>query len=93
MKLTENFSLAELTKSQTAERKGIPNTPTKLQEQSLKLIAEKILIPNARKSIMVPMILSMSTTRNTSLYYKWCLPPIVLGSTISKCKHSRDDIL
>ena len=31
MKLTENFSLAELTKSQTAERKGIPNTPTKLQ--------------------------------------------------------------
>ena len=45
MKLTENFSLAELTKSQTAERKGIPNTPTKLQEQSLKLIAEKILQP------------------------------------------------
>jgi len=26
MKLTENFSLLELTKSQTAERKGIDNT-------------------------------------------------------------------
>lgn len=45
MQLTENFTLAELTKSQTAERKGIPNKPTKLQEQSLKLIAEKILQP------------------------------------------------
>jgi len=43
--LTKNFSLTELTKSQTAERKGIPNKPTKLQEQSLKLIAEKILQP------------------------------------------------
>jgi len=27
MKLSENFSLAEFTKSQTAERKGIDNTP------------------------------------------------------------------
>ena len=57
------------------------------------LIAEKILIPSARKRIMVPMILSMSTTRNTSIYYKSCLPSIVLGSTISECKHSRDDFL
>ena len=27
MKLSKNFSLAEFTKSQTAERKGIDNTP------------------------------------------------------------------
>tara|TARA_R100000458_G_C8164413_1_gene167248 strand:+ start:95 stop:556 length:462 start_codon:yes stop_codon:yes gene_type:complete len=45
MNLTENFSLLELTKSQTAERRGILNKPNKLQEQNLKLIAEKILQP------------------------------------------------
>ena len=28
MKLSPNFSVRELTKSQTAERKGIDNTPT-----------------------------------------------------------------
>ena len=28
MNLTPNFSIRELTKSQTAERKGIDNTPT-----------------------------------------------------------------
>ena len=28
MKLTENFNLNELVKSQVAERKGIPNNPS-----------------------------------------------------------------
>ena len=31
MKLSENFSLNELTKSQTATRKGIDNKPTGIQ--------------------------------------------------------------
>lgn len=45
MKLSENFSLAELTKSQTAERMGIDNTPTDDQVTSLMLVAQKILQP------------------------------------------------
>ena len=45
MKLSANFSLAELTKSQTAERMGIDNTPTDEQVTSLMLVAQKILQP------------------------------------------------
>ena len=45
MKLSANFSLAELTKSQTAERMGIDNTPTEEQITSLMLVAQKILQP------------------------------------------------
>ena len=45
MKLTENFSLNELTKSQTAERKGIDNTPSAEHQESLKSLCEMILQP------------------------------------------------
>ena len=45
MKLTENFSLNELTKSQTAERKGIDNTPSTEHQENLKLLCESILQP------------------------------------------------
>ena len=43
MKLTENFSLSELTKSQTAERKGIDNTPSTEHQENLKSLCESIL--------------------------------------------------
>ena len=43
MKLTENFSLSELTKSQTAERKGIDNTPSTEHQENLKRLCESIL--------------------------------------------------
>ena len=43
MKLTENFSLNELTKSQTAERKGINNTPSTEHQENLKRLCESIL--------------------------------------------------
>ena len=43
MKLTENFSLNELTKSQTAERKGINNTPSTEHQENLKRLCETIL--------------------------------------------------
>ena len=43
MKLTENFSLNELTKSQTAERKGIDNTPSAEHQENLKRLCETIL--------------------------------------------------
>ena len=45
MKLSSNFSLRELTKSQTAERKGIDNTPTEEHTENLKLLCENILQP------------------------------------------------
>ena len=40
MKLSQNFSLRELTKSQTAERKGISNEPTEEHIENLKLLCK-----------------------------------------------------
>ena len=45
MKLSENFSLLELTKSQTAERKGIDNTPSAEHQDNLKSLCTAILQP------------------------------------------------
>ena len=45
MKLTENFNLLELTKSQTAERKGIDNTPSPTHQENLKSLCTSILQP------------------------------------------------
>lgn len=45
MKLTANFSLGELTKSQTATRKGIDNTPDDQQLASLVSLCENVLQP------------------------------------------------
>ena len=45
MKLTANFSLLELTKSQTAERKGIDNTPSTEHQENLKKLCENVLQP------------------------------------------------
>ena len=45
MKLTANFSLSELTKSQTAERKGIDNTPSAEHQENLKSLCTAVLQP------------------------------------------------
>ena len=45
MKLSQNFSLRELTKSQTAERKGISNEPSEEHIENLKLLCTNILQP------------------------------------------------
>ena len=45
MKLSENFSLIELTKSQTAERKSIDNTPSPTHQDNLKLLCMHVLQP------------------------------------------------
>ena len=45
MQLSQNFTLAELTKSQTAERRGIKNVPDAEAITNLKLLAENILQP------------------------------------------------
>ena len=43
--LSPNFSLEEMVKSQTAERKGIPNTPELHHIEAMELLCEKILQP------------------------------------------------
>ena len=45
MKLSNNFSLKEMVKSQTAERKGINNNPSEDHMNNLKLLCEKVLQP------------------------------------------------
>ena len=45
MQLSKNFSLSEMTKSDTAARKGIENTPTEQHKESMKLLCDKILQP------------------------------------------------
>ena len=45
MKLSNNVSLNELTRSQTAERKGIDNTPSPEHQENLKLLCTHILQP------------------------------------------------
>ena len=45
MKLSENFSLAEMTKSQTATRKGIKNEPSTAHVENLIHLAETVLQP------------------------------------------------
>ena len=45
MKLSANFSLAELIKSQTATRKGIDNTPSPGHQDNLKSLCTHVLQP------------------------------------------------
>ncbi len=45
MKLSANFSLAEMTKSQTATRKGINNEPSTAHVENLIHLAETVLQP------------------------------------------------
>ena len=44
MKLTANITLDELTKSQTAERKGINNNPSPEQIENLKALAVNVCL-------------------------------------------------
>ncbi len=43
--LSPNFTLEEMVKSQTAERKGIPNTPELHHIEAMEMLCEKILQP------------------------------------------------
>ena len=57
MKLTDNFSLAELTKSQTAERCGFDNNPDKEHIDSLQKLCDNILQP-VRDYFQKPVMIS-----------------------------------
>ena len=45
MKLSKNFSLAEMTKSQTATRMGMDNNPSEDEVENLRLLCERVLQP------------------------------------------------
>lgn len=45
MQLTNNFSLEEMTKSETALRHNLDNTPSEAEIANLKLLCEKVLQP------------------------------------------------
>jgi len=57
MKLSANFNLTELTKSQTAERRGIPNNPSPGQLDHLKNLCMNVLQP-IRSNFDKPVIIS-----------------------------------
>tara|TARA_R110000868_G_scaffold330514_2_gene591482 strand:- start:1155 stop:1649 length:495 start_codon:yes stop_codon:yes gene_type:complete len=45
MKLSKNFHLAEMTKSQKAVRMGLNNNPSEQQTENLKILCERVLQP------------------------------------------------
>jgi zinc D-Ala-D-Ala carboxypeptidase len=45
MKLSENFSLAEMIKSETASRRGMDNTPGQVEIENMKKLAINVLQP------------------------------------------------
>ena len=57
MKLSANFEIAELIKSQVAERKGIPNNPSPDQIDNLKSLCINVLQP-IRSEFDKPVIIS-----------------------------------
>ena len=81
MKLSENFSLNELTKSQTATRRGISNQPSEEHLENLKALVENVLQP-IRSSKGQPI-------RVTSGYRSSELNTAIGGS--SKSQHSKGE--
>ena len=57
MKLSKNLSLGEFTRSQTAKRKGIDNTPKEEHLEAAKLLAENIFQP-IRECFATPIFIS-----------------------------------
>ena len=45
MKLSQHFDLSEFTRSESAKREGLDNTPTAEHLQNLKVLCEKVLEP------------------------------------------------
>jgi hypothetical protein len=81
MKLSNNFSLSELTKSQTAVRKGIKNEPSTEHVENLIHLAETVLQP-VRDHFGKPVVIS-SGYRSPELCE-------AIGSS-SKSQHARGE--
>ena len=76
MKLTENFSLHEMTNSVTAVKRGLSNNPTPEHLENLKLLCEKVLEP-VRELMKCPI-------KITSGYRSGQLNAYIGGSTSSQ---------
>lgn len=57
MKLSKNFTLEELTRSATAQRQGIDNTPTDTARAQLSRLAQEVLQP-LRDMVGVPLTIT-----------------------------------
>ena len=55
--LSKNLSLSEMTKSTTAKRRGIDNSPTEEHIENMKVLAEKIF-QHIREHFGVPFSIS-----------------------------------
>jgi len=83
MKLSKNLSLAEFTRSQTAKRKGLDNTPDGDHLEAAKLLAENIFQP-IRKHFKKAIFIS-------SGYRSDALNKAIGGSTTSQ--HSKGEAI
>ena len=81
MKLSEHFSLEEMTKSQTALRRNLPNTPSEAQTEALVLLCENVLEP-VRSHFSIPFTPS-SGYRSAEL----C---VAIGSSVSS-QHAKGE--
>lgn len=81
MRLSDNFTLAEFTNSQTATRRGIRNTPTAAHQEALRQLCVHILEP-VRAHFGRPV-------RITSGYRSAALNRAIGGSTTSQ--HSKGE--
>jgi len=79
MKLSENFSLEEFTRSESASRRGIKNEPTEAHKENIALLCKNILQP-LRDRIQYPI-------RITSGYRSLKLNSAIGGS--KKSQHSK----
>lgn len=83
MMLSKNLSLAEVTKSATAKRRGIANEPSEEHLENLKAVAEHIFQP-VREEFMCPIFVS-------SGYRSEALNNAIGGSKTSQ--HSKGEAL
>jgi zinc D-Ala-D-Ala carboxypeptidase len=85
MKISPHLNLAELTRSETAKRNGIDNTPTAEHLENFKLLADKIFEP-IREHFKTPIFIS-------SGYRSKELNALIKGSPSSQhCKGQAIDI-
>jgi len=85
MKISPHLNLAEITRSDTAKRHGIDNTPTAEHLENFKLLADKVFEP-IREHFGVPIFIS-------SGYRSKVLNSFIKGSPSSQhCKWQAIDI-
>jgi hypothetical protein len=85
MKISQHLNLAEVTRSDSAKRHGIDNTPTAEHLENFKLLADKVFEP-IREHFKVPIFIS-------SGYRSKALNSFIGGSASSQhCKGQAIDI-